>query len=192
MYLFYDTETTGFPNRNLPIEHEKQPHICQLAALLTDSEGAIQGAMNVLIFPEGWTIPGEVTSIHGISNVSALEYGIRIKPALVLFTHLGKNAKLRIAHNRTFDDQMLNLESQRIATQDVFGPEDQAFCTMLATTEICKLPGGRGGQYKWPKLKELYKFLFNEELDNQHDAMGDVVGMKRCFFELKKRNLINV
>lgn len=53
MYLFFDTETTGLPNFKIPFNHESQPHICQLAAILTDQNGKIKSELNAIIKPEG-------------------------------------------------------------------------------------------------------------------------------------------
>ena len=35
-YLFFDTETTGFPVKGAPWSDEKQPHLVQIAAILFD------------------------------------------------------------------------------------------------------------------------------------------------------------
>lgn len=43
---------------------------------------------------------------------------------------------------------------------------------------------------KWPKLGELYRFLFNKDFEGAHDAMFDVIALKECFFEMAKRGVI--
>lgn len=59
---------------------------------------------------------------------------------------------------------------------------------MKASTEFCKIPGPYG--YKWPKLEELYKILFNESF-NAHNALDDIRATARCFWELKNKNVIS-
>ena len=59
------------------------------------------------------------------------------------------------------------------------------FCTMKSSTNLCRLPG-RYGNFKWPKLTELYKFLFNEEMEGAHDAMVDVRATRKCYYRLKE------
>lgn len=64
---------------------------------------------------------------------------------------------------------------------------------MMSSTNFCKLPNpsGRKG-YKWPKLTELYNVLFEEEMEDAHDAMGDVTALAKCFFALKDKGIIQL
>ncbi|MGT2505722.1 hypothetical protein [Cupriavidus basilensis] len=56
--LFYDTETSGLPQWSLPSEDPSQPHITQIAAELHDEDtGTTLAFMDLLIRPDGWTIP---------------------------------------------------------------------------------------------------------------------------------------
>jgi len=63
------------------------------------------------------------------------------------------------------------------------------FCTSLNTAPIIKLKFNKK-QYKEPKLKELYKWLFKVDLNNDdlHNALADTRFLSECFFELLKRN----
>ncbi len=56
--------------------------------------------------------------------------------------------------------------------------------TMLASTNFCQLPGGRGKSFKYPTLSELNEKLFREKVDNAHNASADVEATARCFLEL--------
>lgn len=47
-------------------------------------------------------------------------------------------------------------------------------------------------QYKAPKLHEMYKFLFGTDLTNLHDGLADAEACAECFFELRKREVIQV
>ena len=58
---------------------------------------------------------------------------------------------------------------------------------MLSTVDFCKIPGRFKGQFKWPKLQELYFKLFNGNFEDAHDAMGDVNALVMCFWELRRR-----
>jgi DNA polymerase-3 subunit epsilon len=75
--LFYDNETTGLPLWNLPSEHPDQPRVTQLAALLCDeATGADLQQMNMIILPDGWTIPIELQEMTGITMERAMAEGV--------------------------------------------------------------------------------------------------------------------
>src|ERR1051326_4611342 len=59
MVLFFDTETTGKYEFGLPPDDHRQPHIVQLAALLSDDSGKEIASMNAIIRPDGFIIPPE-------------------------------------------------------------------------------------------------------------------------------------
>ena len=65
--------------------------------------------------------------------------------------------------------------------------EKEHICTMNASTDFCKIPGPYG--YKWPKLEELYKILFDESF-NAHNALDDIRATTRCFWKLSSLNVI--
>jgi DNA polymerase-3 subunit epsilon len=186
MFLFFDTETTGFPSDSLPADHPNQAHICQLGALLQSENERVVGELNVLIKPEGWEIPSRVSEIHGITTPMCEQFGIPLRTAISLFAHLTSKAQLIVAHNYTFDHKMIALAGRRIGLDDHLLGKHQTFCTMLATTEICRLPKARGAGYKWPKLTEAYFHFFRQELDCAHDAMADVRGCKEVYWAVKR------
>lgn len=187
MRLVFDTETTGVINYKMPITHPSQPRIVQLGALLTDTAGLVKGELNVLIKPDGWTIPAEATAIHGISTEDCAKYGIPIRSALGMFNLWLFDGIRLIAHNDDFDHGLVKSECARLGKESILEGKER-FCTMKAATPLLKIPGPRG--FKWPKLQELHKFLFEKEFENAHSAMDDVRACARCFFEMEKRNLV--
>ena len=60
---------------------------------------------------------------------------------------------------------------------------------MLHSTNYCKIPRFNR-EYKWPNLTELHKKLFDCDFENAHDALSDVKACAKCFFELKKQEII--
>jgi len=54
----------------------------------------------------------------------------------------------------------------------------------------CKIPKASGRGYKWPTLNELHLQLFQEEFTGSHNAGADVEACARCYFELRKRGII--
>jgi hypothetical protein len=61
---------------------------------------------------------------------------------------------------------------------------------MKSSIDFCKLPPLRFGEYKWPKLEELYTKLFGTTISGAHDAMADIEATKKCYFELIRRGII--
>jgi hypothetical protein len=61
---------------------------------------------------------------------------------------------------------------------------------MKASTDFCALPGSYG--YKWPKLSELHMKLFDEDFEEAHDASVDITACAKCFWELKRKGIINL
>lgn len=83
------------------------------------------------------------------------------------------------AFNRNFDEGFL---SDRELKFGLLQP-----CPMLIGTNVCKLPGKRGG-YKWPKVEEAWKFLFPDEpYVEQHRGADDALHEAKIVFELIKR-----
>ncbi|MNG85552.1 DNA polymerase III subunit epsilon [compost metagenome] len=81
----FDTETQGFPQWKLPSDHPDQPHIVDICALLYTPEGELVDSFEAMVRPDGWSIPNEVSVIHGITNEMALEHGIPEAFARVYF-----------------------------------------------------------------------------------------------------------
>lgn len=189
MYLFFDTETTGFVSKNRPYNDPKQARCCQLAAILTDRDGAELVVLNSLIKPDGWEIPEMLTKeVHGISTADCVARGRPMPEVLGEFSSMLGRAKKCIAHNYDYDHSIMEIEAFNCPSFSWNPPS--SFCTMKFTTDLCKIPKARGSGYKWPKLQEIHKFLFGVEFEGAHDALADIKATVRVFFELKKRGLI--
>lgn len=188
--LFFDTETTGFPDDRLPMDHPDQPHVVQLAAQLCRDTGEILMGFSVIINP-GVPIPARAAEIHGITTEIASELGISLKSALGLFAHLYGRAGMTVAHNIKFDRQLMTIAASRNKGIETYFSVP-SFCTMEAATPIINLPptdrmkAAGFNKPKPPKLEEAIRFFFDEPLDGAHDAMVDVVACRRVFFKLKE------
>ena len=196
--LFFDTETSNMINFKARNSDPSQPWIVQLAAVLSTSE-RILSSMNLLIKSEGLPMGAEAEAIHGISVEIADLYGYPPDYAFQLFHSLARRADLLVCHNNTFDLRMLAILARRLeehsegVSMEIMEEikAKPSLCTMTSTTKLCQLPKPSGyGGYKWPKLTELHHFLFNEEFEGAHDALIDVQATRRCYYELKKREVI--
>ncbi len=135
MYLFFDTETTGLPKSwKAPLTNlNNWPRMVQLAFLYYDKNGNKISGGDVIIKPEGYTIPAEVTRIHGISTQRAMEEGKPLMSVLENFYSLIDQAEVLVAHNMNFDEKIVGAEFLRKGFQNI-KPEKRKKCTILSTT----------------------------------------------------------
>ncbi len=183
MELFFDTETSGFINKNLPANHPKQSWIMQLAIILGDKNN-IYTELSTLISSDGRKCHPSAQKIHGISVEKCDDGGLLEKDLSDLIFQLFKTADLHVAHNISFDMNFIDQYLERNGYSIESFSKIPIFCTMKSSTDLCKLPG-KFGKFKWPKLTELYQFLFNEEFSGAHSAMKDVRATRRCYYKLK-------
>jgi DNA polymerase III alpha subunit (gram-positive type) len=191
MYLFFDTETTGLPKRyNAPADDfDNWPRLVQIAWILFDEEGKEIISNSYIIKPEGFTIPKEASLIHGITNARAIKEGCDLIDVLCKFEALVEQADFLIAHNIDFDEKIMGSELLRIGNMNCFENKNK-FCTMKASTNYCAISSQYG--YKWPKLEELHYKLFETNFDKAHDAQVDIQITAKCFWEMKKKGLIDI
>lgn len=192
MIAFVDTESTGFADFRSPASSERQPRLVSLAALLTKDDDTEVMSMNVIIKPDGFTIPEQASEKHGILTDYALSVGVQSASAILMFMALVRNADEIVCHNVAFDKLVIEAEILRVAGSERHKKftAKNFFCTMLALTPICKLPKpahSYGDEFKWPKLEEAYLIAFNEKHENAHNALADVQATKRLYFWLKAR-----
>lgn len=182
MILVFDTETTGLAEFKLPPEHDRQPRLVQLGAILYDKERRVRAEANLIVKPEGFEVPLQASNVHGMTTKIALEYGMSEKAVLQLFLGMCRKATTLVAHNIQYDGivigRALHIHGMK------HEPPSNKVCTMLAMTEICKLPGNYG-KYKWPQLQEAYKHIFGENFVGAHDAMADVRACAEVYFWLQ-------
>lgn len=188
MYLFFDTETTGLPKRwNAPItDIDNWPRLVQLAWITYDDQENMIDCRDVIIRPDGFVIPPEVSRMHGITTLMAQEEGISLQEAMEEFAKQIDSAELLIGHNISFDECIVGAEFERLRMMTTLFLKPKC-CTMRSATNYCKLPGKKG--FKPPKLIELHNILFGEGFDNAHNALADVEATARCFWELLRRGI---
>lgn len=193
MILAFDTETTGLPREDLPLEDPAQPHLVQLAALLIEDDGTERASINLLIQPDGWSIPDDVAVIHGITNEIAARCGVSEAFALAAWDRLCRRCDLLVAHQIEFDWTLVRIANARTGAckRDLDAEAPWMFCTMQAASGIVNLPPTSKMLWagydkpKAPKLAECYQFFFNETLGGAHDALVDVRACARVYFHLK-------
>lgn len=190
MYLFFDTETTGLPNYSLDLTDAAQPHIIQIACLLTDDKGREVMSWKSPIVPDGFKVDerlkcddGRPTafSFNGLGNGLLNQYGIQLRQALAMFRLFETKAVLKVAHNYRFDGFLLKCAHARAGAEPV-SPAIDKFCTMKVFQDLKgKLPGLSSAA-----LQAAYTFCTGREIDNAHDALADVRACKDVFFWIRE------
>lgn len=195
-YLFIDCETTGLIKyKDSRIEDFNDfPRVVQLAWLLTDKDGKCVNQRVDIVKNKG-VIPKKAEEIHGISTEMMRSNGVNPKHIYEELIEDVKKADLIIMHNEEYDHRVIAADMLRHKLNDLSDIfyRKKAFCTMLAGTDICKIPG-RYDDYKYPKLTELLgKLYFNKTslaVDGAHDAMVDVRMTYCIFFKMLEEGFI--
>lgn len=184
MYLFFDTETNGFP---------PAARMTQLGFILTDKDGKVLEEFQSLIKPDGWVIPKDKFFLDNNMSTERCEAdGIPVYEPLRKFQDALKLCQYKIAHNINFDNQIVSKEIKLAGITHELFQFKKGHCTMLTTTSYVGALNKWGKPGKWPKLQELHVKLFEEEFVGAHDALDDVRAMVKCFFKLKELGLVTI
>jgi len=196
--LFFDTETSGFIKKTLTANDPEQAWAVQIGAILATQKDELD-KMNTIIQANGREMNYHAQKVHGISVEQADAEGVPELKAAEEFGLLLRQADLIVCHNFDFDWKFVyqilerNLDEMTDKARSAFYLDLPSFCTMK-DKKVKKYVQAKNvkGQLKWPKLIELHEKLFDEGFDGAHDAFADITATKDCFFELFKRNIIEI
>lgn len=194
--IVYDTETTGLPkksNTRPSLENETDyPHIVQLSYIIYDIETntVIKIYDQIISIPDDIVISDESIKLHGITREIMREKGISIISALETFLKEIQDADIIVGHNVEFDKIMVHIEMLRNAFPniDMFTSSTKFYCTMKTTVELCAIKTNYKNSVKtynkFPKLVELYTYLFAKMPTKLHNSLNDVAICLQCFCKL--------
>jgi len=158
--ILLDTETTGFSNNDI---------ILQLSYIVfNDCEILKTYDQLVKINPK---VKITNSSIHGITNDKCEKDGICINDILERFIKDIHYCKSIIGHNISFDIRMLRNEFIR-------NNKEFLIVESKIIEDTMTLSGGR------IKLGVLYEKLFNEKMENAHNAYYDVLATYKVYKKL--------
>ena len=194
--VFY-TETTGLPTdyKSSFTDSYKWPHIIQLAYIVFDTETKeiLDYSDKIIRLDESVEISPESIAVHKITRERSQNEGIPMKEALKCFIEWLNEVDTIIAHNISFDKNMVIVESHRNQIKNGLcfyrnGKPIKEFCTMKNTINICKIPAVNkktGETYnKFPTLTELHRHLFGIAPKGTHNAIADVMICLRSYIKL--------
>jgi DNA polymerase III subunit alpha len=183
MFLVFDTETSGLPTfcRRYPygISGNDTCRLVQISWILMSSDLEVLEKKTYLVKPKDFLISDGSYRIHGISNEYARDHGVTIEVVLTDLERAMEGVHTLVAHNITFDVNVLKSECYRVQFTRLSRMVMTAnrFCTMSKGKVLLSLT-------KNPKLSELYKMLYDEEMQNAHDAEFDTHYCYMCFLQL--------
>lgn len=190
--LLFDTETSGKKLDGVRASDPRQPHIVSFAGLVLDEGWNEITHVHHIAKQDGWESEPEATAIHGITKERSLAEGIGEKEIAEIALGMITQADRCVAHNIQFDSFVVRCALRRYGLLQGDSEEEgksipwaikgKEFCTMWATTPLCKIPGRFAGKYKWPKLKEACEILLGEKVqEGHHDALEDVRACARLY-----------
>ena len=187
MYAVIDTETSGLFNFALPADAEGQPRLAHLAMIFVDAYLQEETVVDLLVKPEGWTMPPEVAAINHLPNELLLEKGLPVAHVLQAYTDAVDRGRIIVCHNAQYDTKIMRGELRRAGMDDRF-ERTPNICTMRALTDICQIPKANGKGFKFPKLSEAMAH-FKIEQHGAHSAGGDARSALELFRKLKELGL---
>lgn len=191
MYLIFDTETTGLPIFNKTgvyrfpsyryLNKYNTSRIVSISWIVANEKREqIKHAYHV-IRPLDFTIDNssKAVEIHGITAEIANEKGISWHTMYDEFIQDLVNCETIVAHNIQFDISVLLSEMHRYN-------KDFGISTLLNKKRICTMKMGKDTMnlVKLPKLSELYEFLYNEPIENAHNASYDTLYCYKCLAKM--------
>lgn len=212
MIFAYDTETTGLWKNGLSDRHEAQPKLCSISAILlretSETSFEIIDQLDYIIKPNGWVIPEPVlpklgitmeeakaqkiklspADIHGITHEKAEAEGVELFEAMKHVNSFMQQATATLGHNESYDNNVLR-HALSLLKRTMPLPEKR-ICTMMMAKDYCRLPPNfPGGDWKWPRLEEAYKIVFDRELVDAHSSLADITQSVELYQELKRRGV---
>ena len=184
-YMIFDVETNGLPMKKSydeyycpkKIKFYDTSRIIEIGYIICDRD-KIMKEYSSLIKPDGFDIKN--THIHGITDKYARKEGIDMKEFLEIFKKDLKEIDSVVSHNIDFDSNVMLSEIYRYDELDIYDifKTKKKYCTMKIAKKLYNLE-------RYPKLKNLYKALFNKIYKQTHRALDDVVICKQIFFRLQ-------
>ena len=172
--LLLDCETTGLIE-NRTVRASLLPEVIELYACIADTSSMeVKEEINELIKPKKLPLEPVITKITGITN-RMLEDKLPFETYAESFREMVERADRVIAHNCSFDAEVLEIEFQRLGLT-IKWPE------LVCTVEMSL-------HYKGYRLSlsALHEHLFGEKFEGAHRAKADVMALLRCASEMDRR-----
>lgn len=183
--LFLSISTTGLPtmpyNQYLPPNNfsaYENARLIEIAYQHFDETGrSIGNHQNELLKPSGNFVMGG-TQFHGITR-DMLNNGIILEHFLPQFSQDLDNVDLIVSYNVEFVIKIIQSELYRLNRIDLVDKIEAIpkYCVMENAKRVLNV-------FKFPRMKELYLHLFNEEIPDVKRAAYTNGLTRRCYFQM--------
>lgn len=179
MILVFDTETSGLTQPTLPADHPAQPHLVQLGAILATEDGREVCVVELIVRPDGWSIPEQAARVHGITTEVAHDVGVPLATVMSVFLNLRARASELVAFNMDFDELVMRAAVARLGKTPSHPGPDKRTCAMRMAAPIMELPptarmiAAGFDKFKPPNLMEAHEFFVGERFAGSHSALAD-------------------
>ncbi len=186
-YLVFDTETTGIPKRvnySFPnpenIQEYDRSRIIEISYIIVNQDFEYIKSYQSLIKLD---FPILNSDIHKITNEMTNSEGKDMREVLQNMEEDFEKVDFIIAHNIDFDYNILLSECYRYDFKNFIKSleKKKRFCTMNYFRWNKKF-----NAKKYPKLSEMYQYLFNSSFEGQHRAINDCIACLMCFEKMVK------
>jgi DNA polymerase III subunit epsilon len=173
----FDTETNGL---------DDVIRLVEIGAVLIDDNGIERASISLIIRPDGWSIPENVSRIHGITTEIAVQFGVPLVVGIASLTNLWSVASVRVAHNLSFDEKVIATAIASIGRASML-TWPPAACTKELAAPVLNLPptekmlAAGYNKPKPPSLKECYQHFFHEDVPGAHGALADARACARVY-----------
>lgn len=174
LFFLFDIETDGL------IEKDDYPNIVQISWMIMDYDGIVYKKITELVNSE-FNEKSEAFKINKLNPEIIKKFGVDPKELLQTMTYDLKHCDIISSHNLNFDLTVLKTLFEKCNVDFNFERMEQ-FCTMEYGLEL--LPTSYKSNPKYPKLTELYEYLFNHKVKQFHNANSDVTILAKCVKEL--------
>lgn len=184
----FDTETSGLPIRSKKrklnyanLNNYENARIVSISYLILDNNNNIVEKNTYYIKPDNFEVSKKSQEIHGLTPEYLNDNGININELFLKLNELFKNYNIDeiISHNIDFDINILKSELFRYNKNKLLELIENipTYCTMLEAQKKMNVS-------KWPKLSEAYKYFYNENIINAHDAEYDTLHCYKVYIKL--------
>lgn len=164
------------------------PHVMQFSYTFCDQKQNLILARNLVIKPDGWSLPSEIDGPVRLSHEFACARGVPMKDALAEFTTCIAPTSRITTFDADLDAILLEVELRRHGFQAL--PRTFFMDLSERCRPFCGLdddPTDVNATHVKPMLRDLYEKLFQPFEIDWHDVAADVQIIQHCFFALDKK-----